>query len=336
MKVREQQILNPRKLRAARFLARIKGHLKPKKTANSPLNMQEVKKILVQEHQCIGDVLMLEPALHAIKTAFSNAEVDLLCGTAVADFAERAGLADVVLRYPEERPLNKQYDLVFDFHGDVRRLKSLKQFRSKAYAGFSFSGGAGWLTHVVDYPYEEHQVERPLILLEKMGISIERNVPQLQGFDKKNDLRETILLHPGANHEARQWPREHWEELISKLKEDRRELIWITPPGETAPGGIDEFKGDLCELADIISGSTLLVGCDSMSVHLAAGLGIDALSIFGSQDPELTKPYGPHGYFIMPEEECRHRKRDWRLCKECMKAVKAEDVFTKINSIVSK
>lgn len=336
MNVKDQQILNPRKLRGARLISRLSGNFRPYRHANFKINNASIKKILVQEHQCIGDVLMLEPTLSALKTSFPNAELHLLCAAVVAELATRAELADVVLKYPEELPLDRRYDLVFDFHGDVRRLKSLKQLNSNLYAGFSFSGGAKWLTHVMDYPYEDHQVERPFALLEVMDIKIDRKVPQLKGFESPNAIHEKILLHPGANHDARRWPGEHWNKLIALLKEDRRELIWITPPGETAPDGIEEFKGGLCSLAELISESSLLVGCDSMSVHLAAGLGISALAIFGSQDPELTKPYGPNGYFIMPEEECRHRRRDWRLCKECMKAVKPMDVLTKINSIISK
>ena len=336
MSIKGQEILNPRKLRAARFLSWLNGSLIPARNANYPINKRSVKKILVQEHQCIGDVIMLEPALSALKIAFPNAEVHLLCTPAVAGLAKKAGLADVILNYPDELPLNIRYDLVFDFHGDIRRLKSLKQFNSLSYAGFSFSGGANWLTHVIDYPFEDHQVERPFVLLNALDIAVDRKVPQLKGFESANGIRETILLHPGANHEGRKWPREHWIDLIRLLKEDKREILWITPPGETAPEGIREFSGDLCDLATLISGSALLVGCDSMSVHLAAALGTPALAIFGSQDPELTKPYGLRGYFIMPEEECRHRKRDWRLCKECMRAVKPVEVFTKINSIMSK
>ena len=336
MNVKGQQILNPRKLRAARFASWLNGSLKPYRHANFKINKSSIKKILVQEHQCIGDVLMLEPTLTALKNEYSNAELHLLCVPAIAELAKRAGLADGVLTYPEEQPKNSRYDLVLDFHGDVRRLKTLKQLDSNLYAGFSFSGGAKWLTHVVDYPFEDHQVERPFALLKKMGIDVQRKVPELKGFENGTSIGDKILLHPGANHEARKWPQEHWEDLITLLKEDRRELIWVTPPGETAPDNIEEFKGTLCELAELISGSALLVGCDSMSVHLSAGLGTPALAIFGSQDPELTKPYGPNGHFIMPEEECRHRRRDWRLCKECMKAVRPVEVFSKINSIISK
>jgi ADP-heptose:LPS heptosyltransferase len=336
MSTKEQQILNPKKLKAARFASRLKGTFRPSPGANAPINKQNIKKILVQEHQCIGDVLMLEPALAAIREGFPLAEVTLLCVPSVKDLAIRAGLADQILAYPDEDPMDESFDLVFDFHGDIRRLKHLMNYESRLFAGFSFSGGARWLTHVIDYPYEEHQVERPFALLKAMGVPVNRKTPAIKGFDSPGGKRQRILLHPGANHEARTWPWEHWLDLIALLKEDKQDLIWVIPPGDTAPAGVEVFSGDLVALAELCASSAMLVGCDSMSVHLAAALGTPALAIFGSQDPELTKPYGPEGYVIMPEEECRHRKLDWRLCKECMKAVKPTEVFTKINSILTK
>ncbi|MEA2076708.1 MAG: glycosyltransferase family 9 protein [Candidatus Marinimicrobia bacterium] len=336
MSIKEQQILNPRKLRVARFFSRLSGNIKPALNANASILKSGIRKILIQEHQCIGDVLMLEPSLTAIKKAYPDAEVHLLCVPAMKELAIKTKLADKILQYPKEAPLAEDYDLAFDFHGDVRRLKSLKKYSSRLYAGFSFSGGAKLLSHVIDYPYDEHQVERPFDLLEKLNIPVERKIPELKGFENISKIRDMILLHPGADHDARRWPEEHWQELIAKLKRDEHDMIWITPPSESFPKDVKSFTGDLVELAELIAGATLLIGCDSMSVHLAAALGTPALAIFGSQDPELTKPYGPKGYFIIPEKECTHRRRDWRLCKECMKAVEPEDVFQQINSIISK
>ena len=191
MSIKDQQILNPRKLRAARFISRMNGSYKPAKNANAPIDRRSIKKILVQEHQCIGDVLMLEPTLKALKEEFKYAELHLLCVPAVSQLAKRAGLADRVFSFPHESPIDEQYDLAFDFHGDIRRLKSLKQFRSRYYAGFSFSGGAKLLTHVIDYPYIEHQVERPFALLESMGIHVERKTPQINGFESAQQTAMT-------------------------------------------------------------------------------------------------------------------------------------------------
>ncbi|MCF7832872.1 MAG: glycosyltransferase family 9 protein [Candidatus Marinimicrobia bacterium] len=336
MNIKGQQILNPGKLAMARLVSRISGNFNPSKNANKPLPKKEIKKILVQEHQCIGDVLMLEPTLTALKEGFPHAEIDLLCVSPLKKLAEATHLADCIMEYPKELPGSGKYDLVFDFHADVRRLRMLNKYKAKYRAGFSFSGGAKWLTHVIDYPYGEHQVERPFELLNLLGIPVKREVPLLTGIENKVKEKNRILLHPGANHEGRRWPFEHWVELIKLLREDEYDPMWITPPGEIAPEGINAFSGNLLEMAELIVDSRLLIGCDSMSVHLSVALGVPALAIFGSQDPELTKPYGPNGNFIIPEIECKHRRSDWRLCKECMSSVQAENVFEYIKIILNK
>jgi len=336
MSIKGQQILNPGKLAIARFLSRISGSFNPSKNANKPLAKEDIKRILVQEHQCIGDVLMLEPTLAALKEGFPDADIDLLCTSSIKELAQASQLAEHIMEYPKELPRPGKYDLVIDFHADVRRLRLLKGYKAKYRAGFSFSGGARWLTHVVDYPFNEHQVERPFELLAILGVTVKRHVPHLKGFESELKEKKQILLHPGANHEARKWPREHWVELIKILKADDQDVLWLTPPGEKAPEGVDVFSGSIVEMAKIITDSCLLIGCDSMSGHLSAALGTRSLAIFGSQDPELTKPFGPNGYFIIPEKECKHRRRHWRLCKECMRSVSPENVFEYAKIIINK
>ena len=336
MSIKGQQILNPGKLAIARFISRISGSFNPSKNANKPLAKEDIKRILVQEHQCIGDVLMLEPTLAALKEGFPDADIDLLCTSSIKELAQASQLAEHIMEYPKELPRPGKYDLVIDFHADVRRLRLLKGYKAKYRAGFSFSGGARWLTHVVDYPFNEHQVERPFELLAILGVTVKRHVPHLKGFESELKEKKQILLHPGANHEARKWPREHWVELIKILKADDQDVLWLTPPGEKAPEGVDVFSGSIVEMAKIITDSCLLIGCDSMSGHLSAALGTRSLAIFGSQDPELTKPFGPNGYFIIPEKECKHRRRHWRLCKECMRSVSPENVFEYAKIIINK
>ncbi|MCD6337742.1 MAG: hypothetical protein J7M01_05880, partial [Candidatus Marinimicrobia bacterium] len=146
MSIKGQQILNPRKLATSRFLSRLNGTFKPAHNANKPIPKSDIKRILVQEHQCIGDVLMLEPTLNALKEGFFNAKIDLLCTPSVKELAQKGKFADRILEYPKELPESQSYDLVIDFHADVRRLHLLKRYKSKYRAGFSFSGGAKWLT----------------------------------------------------------------------------------------------------------------------------------------------------------------------------------------------
>jgi ADP-heptose:LPS heptosyltransferase len=334
MKYKEQQIFNPRKLRMARFISKMKGTYRPRKKANIPIDKLSIERILVQEHHCIGDVIMLEPTLRALKIGFPNAKIDLLCARSVKALAEYAQLADRVYAYPNEIPFRIKYDIVFDFHGDVRRLKLLTQFRAKYRAGFSFSGGAKWLTHVVDYPYSKHQVERPFELLKIFGIDLEDKTPKLKNFNEQDRGAKKIVLHPGANHYARMWPKEQWLALIGMLQAEGYKVVWVNPPGGICKLPIEQFNGDLIELGKLMQTAAMLVGVDSMSGHLAAAVGTPTMTIFGSQDPTLTRPFHKKGYIILPSRHCMHVKKDWRLCAECMATIRPEDIRLQIKKII--
>lgn len=335
MKIKKQEILNPRKLYLSRLLSRISGNYFPSKNVNLPIERKNIRKILVLEHECIGDVIMLEPALDALRKFFESAELHLLCTPAVKDLAEKADLADHVHAYPFETPYGQSFDMIFDFHGDIRRIRLMKKFRSCYRCGFRFSGGAAWLTHVTDYPYHQHQAERPFALLRELNIPAEPRSPRLKNFPQKKEYSRKVLLHPGANHTGRLWPEEHWKQLIALFQKEKYALAWISPPGQTAPEGIPAIKDSLTGIARHISEADLLIGCDSMAVHLAAALKTPALAIFGSQDPALTKPYGIYGHVIKAAGACMHKRRDWRLCSECMASVHPPDVVKKAKGILA-
>jgi ADP-heptose:LPS heptosyltransferase len=334
MRIFKQQIYDPIKLYWARFFSQLTGDLRPRPGANPPFPRSELKRILVTDRQCIGDVIMLEPVLSAIREYFSSAELDLLCVPALKGLAAKAGLADRVYAYPREAPYKIAYDMIFNFHPDRRQLRQLKQYRSKYRAGFSFSGGARYLTHITEYPYWEHQVKRPFALLDELFIPHERQVPELNIFRNVRKDSRRILLHAGANDRERRWPTQHWRRLVLLLTQAGYHPCWIGIPGERSPKNIKEFRGDLLYLAETIAGSAMLIGCDSMAVHLSAALRTPALAIFGSQDPALTGPYGPYGHFIAPEQSCDHQRRDWRLCAACMASVTPEQVADKVLRIL--
>lgn len=334
MRIFQQEIYDPIKLYWARFFNQLIGDLKARPGSNPPFPRSAVKRILVIDRMCIGDVIMLEPALSAIRAYFTDAETDLLCVPALKPLAAKAGLADRIYTWPKEAPYKTHYDLIFNFHPDVRQIRQLKHYDAQYRAGFSFSGGSRHLTHIADYPYTEHQVERPFALLDEMFVSYQWQPPELKIFSKIKKDKRSILLHSGAADHERRWPLKYWKRLAGMLIEAGYRPCWVGIPGERSPKDLREVRGDLLYLAEKTAGSVMLIGCDSMAVHLAASLRTPALAIFGSQNPELTKPYGPYGHYIGPPEPCRHKRRDWRLCAECMAAVKPESVMSKALEIL--
>lgn len=115
-----------------------------------------------------------------------------------------------------------------------------------------------------------------------------------------------IALHPGASHPSRHWPTEKWKQLMSQLYADGNKLFLIGAP-EESKGLQDSFAeeiqsmnitmlcGDLANLSANLSNIDLLVGMDSLSVHLAYAHSVPAVVLNGSSDPRVLAPPGSVG-----------------------------------------
>ena len=89
---------------------------------------------------------------------------------------------------------------------------------------------------------------------------------------------------------------------------------------------LEYFEGDLGSFCDYIKNQKCLIAVDSMAGHLGSFLGLPVVSLFGSQNPELTKPYNKFGKIIKPEKPCKHKRDHWRLCKLCLASISPEKV----------
>jgi len=339
-----QEILNPRKLLLSRVLNIIPDLVASRQPGNRKIIPEEIQKIIVLDYQCIGDVIMIQPALESLRKYFKEAEIILLVAPAVGEIARKSDFAHRVIDFPNDKIAikrllcelrNEKIDLSLNFHGDVRQLRLMNRIAAKKRAGFLFSGGKRFLTHACFYPFYAHQVERPFYLLEHLGINTDVTSPVISVPEKDEEFSGYILLHPGANHPARRWPEERWDELANRLKNKYR-LLWIMPPGEEhKPVNIRSERMSLSRFAAILPAARLLICCDSMAGHMAAASGVPALAVFGTQNPKLTKPFGELGYVINPSEECTHSCRNWRLCEKCIAGIQTEQVISEVEKILS-
>lgn len=343
MKNNEQQILNPKKLKQAKQLNRLLRLFSPSVEQNIPIRFKDIKRILIMEYECIGDFIMLLPVLESIRQVLPDAKIDIVCTPAVLSLMKGSILMDELIPWTGNsvnkrkciRSLRKQhYDLSLNFHGDIRQIWKMKHVKAKYKAGFSFSGGEQWLTHVMDYPYWLHQVERPLHLLEFIGIKGQVCEPELSHIKPDHKFDNVIFLHSGANHAFRKWPDSNWQKLACELKKEYK-VVWVDVPGSAfCPDGISCISGDLYKIAEVFSAGKFCICCDSMAAHLAAAVNTPVLALFGSQDPELTKPYGQYGYVAAYPGICTHKRRDWRLCEECMSSLSVEEILTDLRVLI--
>jgi heptosyltransferase-1 len=110
-----------------------------------------------------------------------------------------------------------------------------------------------------------------------------------------------VLLSPAAGWGAKTWPAERWQ-LLARQLADEGYAVLVNRGGPTDHRITEAAAGDGpgrlvdCGIADLIAltrRARLVVGGDTGPVHLAAALGLPAVSLFGPTDPARSGPYFP-------------------------------------------
>ena len=104
-----------------------------------------------------------------------------------------------------------------------------------------------------------------------------------------------IVLHPGSGKgqwEARNYL--HWQNVVFNLNKMLNiPIVQVGLKEDPQYEGCIDYRGKTSsqnELAYVIEHANLVLGIDSVSMHLAAGLGIPLVSLFGSSYPTSTGP----------------------------------------------
>ena len=319
----------------------------------------EVKTILVTEYHRIGDLLLINDSLISIKKKFPNAKLVLVCNELASDFAKELKIADEVLsinvpwtnwdwsfskwRYARtfaRKIKRKKIDLAFDFKGDIRNGWFLWHTDPKISFGYSTTGGNYFFTNSFKMDYQKHQSLRAGELISKAGCYFFRQPSNYTKLNKDG----SIVFHTGSSDKKRSWPIKHWIELVKLINPNYKVTLVETPESNSLQNilkrknyNIQTFKGNLIELKNWLKYQYCLIGVDSMAGHLAAYVGIPVFTIFGSNDPGLTRPVSKVGEIIIPENNCNHKRIHWRFCEECLYSVSPEKVancvFKKISEL---
>ena len=307
------------------------------------LDNLEIKRILVTEYHRIGDVLIIIQALNSIKKRFPKSHLILICNSSVEKLAKHLNLADEVIPitvpwtnwnwslfdWYKTRSFAKSFskkniDLAFDFKGDFRNSWFLWNTYPKVSFGYNTTGGGYFFTNPQTMNQDLHQSERAEALVSIVGC-----IPVKEQFDKINiNEHGAVVIHVGATDPKRSWPIKCWIDLIKLLSDKFTITVVETIESEPLIEQLNEqkievgrFKGDLIELKNWLINQRCLVAPDSMAGHLAAYVQIPVISIFGSQDPKLTRPVIKLGAIVQPDKPCNHSSNHWRFCRKCMESI---------------
>lgn len=189
----------------------------------------------------------------------------------------------------------------------------------KLRVGFPRAGSSLLLTERLSPPLRPHRAAH----WEKFATHFGWALPRIE--NQKSKTGNHIVIHTGAGHPVREWPRERYEEIATRL----RSAGWSVTV-------LDDSLRDIDRLLDILVTADRFIGNDSGPGHLAALLGVPTFTIFGPQLPELFAPQHPQAAWIegapCPYKPCFDRCRFPQ--PNCLVAHSRETVWAALQSFL--
>ncbi len=293
--------------------------------------MKNYSNILVVRTDRIGDVVLTTPAMRAIKEKFPQSRLTVLVAPLTYDLLyglpwideimvdDRAGLNKGIggffhlvhsLRY-------KKFDLAVVYH--TKRRTNLMCFLAGIPNRMGYRNSKyGFLLNrpVQDERHHgrKHEMSYCLELLTGLGIKpVNRDLEiavhdqserWVLDFLKGKGVEEShhlYLIHPAASDPAKQWPKEHFAELIDEIaRKDGNARFIIVGGRENQPTArsiqnkadteVLDTSGQLTirRLVSLIRHSHMLISNDSGPVHIAAAVQTPVVSIFTRNQPGIN------------------------------------------------
>ncbi len=186
--------------------------------------------------------------------------------------------------------------------------------------------------------YVNKNILKPQIFLDTEEISQAKKTI-LELFPEQD--KKILAIHPFATHAAKSFSMERWQELGNILHK-KYHLIWVGKGElpENIQGKNLVNKTNLRELCAILSQSHLLLTGDSGPMHLANGVDLPLLALFGPTSQEWGFfPVGENVHILQKNISCRpcslHGKQKCKQQENCLELISNKEILSKIETILS-
>jgi ADP-heptose:LPS heptosyltransferase len=342
------------------------GLFRPSKRPSDQESLTTVRTILVIRPGGMGDAVLLFPLLQAIRRRFPSATIEVLAERRNAEiFGLTPNLVSEVLCYDRFgdvlRVLGRRYDAVIDTEQWYRlSAVAARLIRAERRIGFATNERRRLFHFPVAYDQRRYEAENFLALLGGLTgefLSLDPDRPFLTACDAfpghplgkpSEPVPVTVLIAPGAGYPEKQWGPEKFRHLAGWLVENGYSAGLIGGPADIPLAGdimkglpIQNFTGrtPLRETARLITTAALVIGGDSVALHLAAAFGTPSVSLFGPTPPSQWAPRGKVHRALYHPPPCSPCSRFGHIppCPydvECLKRVTVEEVFAAIREIL--
>ncbi|MGC1483841.1 MAG: lipopolysaccharide heptosyltransferase II [Candidatus Acidiferrum sp.] len=299
-------------------------------------------KILIRATNWVGDAIMALPALRAVRSRFSQAEITILARPYVAAIYKNQQVCDNMMIVDDKSDIvselrSRKFDAALLLQNAFQAAWFVWRAGIPERIGYARDGRRLLLTKAVPVPrageIPVHEQYYYLELLRRAGwldtlpdeSFIKLNVPQ----EDSQRAREFLLsagAHPngvwiaigaGASYgSAKCWPPDRFAELANHLQTHADvDVILFGTVAESAVSSaiaagmrrppIDlTGKTSIADLPALLSHCHLFIGNDSGAMHVAAAVGLPVVAIFGPTDPFGTAPVTPRCTIVQEKPYC--------------------------------
>lgn len=266
-------------------------------------------KILVLRLSSLGDIVLIQPVLAALRERWPEAQIDCITKPAFGELIPLMGCEVRPLSYAKTLAFHlalraQQYDLVVDLHGKFATWLLRMAAAGKTSSVYS-------KRHLARLQIvkgnRDLRIKSTLDLyfsaLTKLRIPFNPDLkPKLYApedipLPEIPEGKQLIFMFPGAAHYTKMYPESYWKDILVRAPQQYHfwlcgshaewelcnELHEHSPANSTSLAGELKFPALVAALAKaewVLSG-------DSGPMHLAAALGVKQIAIFGATHPRL-------------------------------------------------
>lgn len=287
----------------------------------------------------MGDILLTTPLLRAIRRRHPQAHLTYLTKRPWVNLLEHnPRLNEVIgidpsvpLKDVAERLADRDFTHRLDLHGSLRsrRLRGLLGGKWRGYPKHRIARTMLIKTKRDFYRDQRHVAERYFDAARELDVtpdeqgleyfihrSTQTKARQFLAATGLGTERSLVAVAPGAAHETKRWPVQHWQRLVGRLVQ-HYDVVVVGGPGEVAladdvaaAGGERAASAagrfDPSGSAALLKEARCTVSGDTGLMHLATAVGTPVVALFG---PTVRKfgftPYRARATILERDLPCR-------------------------------
>jgi ADP-heptose:LPS heptosyltransferase len=284
-------------------------------------------KILAIKFKYLGDVAILETSLRLLHERFPEAEIHALVPELAAGILSPLPYITKVWGLPKKdkkgifkiiRQLRKErFNYSFDFAGNDRGAWMSKVIAARKRVGMMttlgfFGRKYMYNVRIKEGAYGAHEILRDLEVIKPYLKSLPKTTSRIElsclpeniKWAEQKITRDSILCHLSTSMQKKDWPIEYWIELGRTLKDKGREVVFTSGPSEreqrlleTVAVALPQTQiikdiPEIGQMMSLIKCAKVTVSGDTVISHLASGLNVHHLTLFG---PSIIQQWEPRG-----------------------------------------